>query len=92
MDLISRTGQPEMMPVLRHGPVLAHILETAISSQGPADPRLFTLLENDDMAQVICLILKLVVIEISFCLFRLLIMCQRLCAMQFSIIRRQRLI
>ena len=52
MDLISRAGQPELMPVLRHGPVIAHILDTAIASQGPADPRLFTLLENDEMAQV----------------------------------------
>eukprot|EP00090_Calanus_glacialis_P000637 TRINITY_DN10415_c0_g1_i1.p1 TRINITY_DN10415_c0_g1~~TRINITY_DN10415_c0_g1_i1.p1 ORF type:complete len:938 (+),score=322.63 TRINITY_DN10415_c0_g1_i1:89-2902(+) len=51
MDLISRSGQPELMPVLRHGPVIAHILDTAIASQGPADPRLFTLLENDEMAQ-----------------------------------------
>jgi len=51
MDQISRGGQPELMPVLRHGPVIAHILDTAIASQGPADPRLFSLLENDEMAQ-----------------------------------------
>merc|ERR1719300_2190557 len=50
MDLTAGR-QTELMPVLRHGPVIAHILDTAISSQGPADPRLFTLLENDDMAQ-----------------------------------------
>ena len=40
------------MPVLRHGPVIAHILDTAITCTGPQDPRLFTLLENDQMAQV----------------------------------------
>jgi len=51
LDQISRSGQPELMPVLRHGPVIAHILDTAIASQGPADHRLFTLLENDEMAQ-----------------------------------------
>jgi len=51
MDQISRGGQIELMPVLRHGPVIAHILDTAIASQGPADPRLVTLLENDEMAQ-----------------------------------------
>merc|ERR1719221_796049 len=31
MDQISRGGQPELMPVLRHGPVIAHILDTAIA-------------------------------------------------------------
>ena len=36
----------------RHGPVVAHILDTAAASTGPSDPRLMTLLENDDMAQV----------------------------------------
>merc|ERR1712173_535576 len=51
LDQISRGGQIELMPVLRHGPVIAHILDTAIASQGPADPRLVTLLENDEMAQ-----------------------------------------
>jgi len=44
-------GMPEAMPVLRHGPQLAHILDTAMSSTGPKDPRLFHLLENDNMAQ-----------------------------------------
>jgi len=43
--------QQANLPVLRHGPVIAHILDSAISSSGPSDPRLFTLLENDDMAQ-----------------------------------------
>ena len=38
--------------MLRHGPVIAHILDTAITCTGPQDPRLFTLLENDQMAQV----------------------------------------
>ena len=40
------------LPVLRHGPTIAHILDTAITCTGPQDPRLFTLLENDQMAQV----------------------------------------
>ena len=40
------------LPVLRHGPMIAHILDTAITCTGPQDPRLFTLLENDQMAQV----------------------------------------
>ena len=40
------------LPVLRHGPMIAHILDTAITCSGPQDPRLFTLLENDQMAQV----------------------------------------
>ena len=37
---------------VRHGPVISHILDTAITCTGPQDPRLFTLLENDEMAQV----------------------------------------
>ena len=37
---------------MRHGPVISHILDTAITCTGPQDPRLFTLLENDEMAQV----------------------------------------
>jgi len=44
-------GSPEMMPVLRHGPMLAHILDTAMSCTGPSDPRLHHLLENDQQAQ-----------------------------------------
>ena len=44
--------RPERVPVLRHGPMVAHILDTAASSSGPLDPKLFSLLENDDMAQV----------------------------------------
>ena len=39
--------------MLRHGPMIAHILDTAITCTGPQDPRLFTLLENDQMAQVL---------------------------------------
>ena len=32
--------------------MVAHILDTAASSSGPLDPKLYSLLENDDMAQV----------------------------------------
>ena len=40
------------MEMFRHGPMVTHILDTAAASTGPSDPRLMTLLENDDMAQV----------------------------------------
>ena len=52
MEMMTRGMNLETMPVLRHGPVLAHILDAAITCNGPSDPRLFTLLENDEMAQV----------------------------------------
>ena len=32
--------------------MIAHILDTAASASGPQDPKLLSLLENDDMAQV----------------------------------------
>ena len=32
--------------------MIAHILDTAASASGPHDPKLLSLLENDDMAQV----------------------------------------
>ena len=51
MEMMNR-NQMDQMPVLRHGPVIAHILDSAITCSGPSDPRLFTLLENDEMAQV----------------------------------------
>ena len=54
--MMTRGMNLETMPVLRHGPVLAHILDAAITCNGPSDPRLFTLLENDEMAQVKILI------------------------------------
>jgi len=41
----------ELLPVLKHGSAIAHILDTAVTSTGPTDPRLFTLLECDEMAQ-----------------------------------------
>ena len=41
----------EHLPVLRHGPMIARILDTALASTGPGDPRLYHLLENDEMAQ-----------------------------------------
>eukprot|EP00088_Acartia_fossae_P051852 TRINITY_DN5832_c0_g1_i10.p1 TRINITY_DN5832_c0_g1~~TRINITY_DN5832_c0_g1_i10.p1 ORF type:complete len:933 (-),score=328.00 TRINITY_DN5832_c0_g1_i10:867-3665(-) len=44
-------GGEHLPPVLRHGPVVAHMLETCISAQGPMDPRLMNLIENDEMAQ-----------------------------------------
>ena len=56
MEMMTRGMNLETMPVLRHGPVLAHILDAAITCNGPSDPRLFTLLENDEMAQVKILI------------------------------------
>ena len=53
MEMMMRNQPvPEQLPVLRHGPVITHILDSAISCSGPSDPRLFTLLENDEMAQV----------------------------------------
>ena len=52
MEMMTRGMNLETMPVLRHGPVLAHILDAAITCNGPSDPRLFTLLENDEMARV----------------------------------------
>ena len=55
MSLSGLGGAPDRvdnLPVLRHGPMIAHILDTAITCTGPQDPRLFTLLENDQMAQV----------------------------------------
>ena len=51
MDMMAR-NQMDQMPVIRHGPIISHILDAAISCSGPSDPRLFTLLENDEMAQV----------------------------------------
>jgi hypothetical protein len=39
------------MPVVRHGPVIANMLENCIVAAGPLDPRLMLLVENDEMAQ-----------------------------------------
>ncbi|XP_023321158.1 uncharacterized protein LOC111695917 isoform X2 [Eurytemora carolleeae] len=50
-EIMNDIASPELMPVLRHGPVMAHILDTAMSCTGPSDPRLYHLLENDTMAQ-----------------------------------------
>ena len=65
MEMMTRGMNLETMPVLRHGPVLAHILDAAITCNGPSDPRLFTLLENDEMAQVK---IKLNFLKKIFCL------------------------
>ena len=68
MEMMTRGMNLETMPVLRHGPVLAHILDAAITCNGPSDPRLFTLLENDEMAQVKIKFTFTLTIEM-FCLF-----------------------
>ena len=59
MDVMTRNQSLDQLPVLRHGPVITHILDSAISCSGPSDPRLFTLLENDEMAQVSAMSLPL---------------------------------
>ena len=44
---------PQAPDSVVHDPIITHILDTAIMSTGPQDPRLITLLENDQMAKVL---------------------------------------
>ncbi len=39
------------LPVLRHGPEVAHMVEVAATASGPRDPSLMHLIEDDAMAQ-----------------------------------------
>jgi len=40
------------VPVLRHGPLVVHMIETCINSPGPHDPRLMNLIDSEKTAQV----------------------------------------
>ena len=47
-DLLPGPGEggPELMPVLRHGPTIAHMVDTAMSSTGEAAVHLATVQYN----------------------------------------------
>ncbi|QQP53025.1 Uncharacterized protein FKW44_005348, partial [Caligus rogercresseyi] len=51
-DMACGRIQPDVLPVLRHGPEAARICEAALSTTGPNDSRIMDIIRNDDNAQM----------------------------------------